>query len=121
MAEAWARHLGKGRVKAHSAGSHPYGSIIDDTYTVMNEKGISLDSHCSKGLNDVAVGEMDVVVGMGCEVACPIPPSFKGRVVEWNIPDPFGHDTEYFRDVRDMIEDEVRTLLAEVLAPPVSR
>jgi arsenate reductase len=120
MAEAWANHFGKGRVQAHSAGSHPLGTITQDTYTVMSEKGISLDGQWSKGLRDVAVAEMDVVVGMGCEVECPVPVGFKGRVVEWNIPDPYSRGIESFRNVRDMIERQVLELLAELIAPDVS-
>ena len=116
MAEAWANHYGKGRVRAHSAGSHPYGSIVTDTYTVMSEKGISLDGQCSKGLRDVAVQEMDVVVGMGCEVACPVPADFKGCKVEWNIPDPYARGIDRFREVRDTIEKQVLDLLKELKA-----
>jgi arsenate reductase len=114
MAEAWANHHGKGRVRAHSAGSHPYGSIVHDTYTVMSEKGVSLEDHCSKGLRDVALEQMDVVVAMGHEVACPLPEGFNGRKIEWNIPDPYGEGIEFFRTVRDMIERQVVGLLAEV-------
>ena len=120
MAEAWANHFGKGRVQAFSAGSHPFGSIVKDTYTVMSEKGISLEGQWSKGLRDVAVAEMDVVVGMGCEVECPVPVGFKGRVVDWNIPDPYARGIETFRNVRDMIERQVLALLADLLAPDVS-
>ena len=71
----------------------------------MSEKGLSLDGQCSKGLRDVALAEMDVVVGMGCEVECPVPVGFKGRVVDWEIPDPYGRrHPDSFRNVRDMIE-----------------
>ena len=58
---------------------------------------------------------MDVVVNMGCEVECPVPEGFKGRVVEWNIPDPFGRGMESFRNVRDMIERQVLELLADLI------
>ena len=119
MAEAWANHFGKGRVEAHSAGTYPFGLIADDTYTVMSEKGISLDHQCSKGLGDVPVAEMDVVVGMGCEVVCPVPLGFKGRVVDWEIPDPFGRGIESFRNVRDMVERQVLELLADLIVPDV--
>ena len=117
MAEAWANHFAKGRVEVHSAGSHPFGSIAKDTYTVMSEKGISLDGQCSKGLRDVAVAEMDVVVVMGSEVECPVPVGFKGRVADWNIPDPFARGIESFRNVRDMIERQVLEMLADLSAP----
>ncbi len=111
MAEAFANRLGGERVRAWSAGSLPLGEIIPQTHQVLREQGISLDGHWSKGLNDVPVAEMDVVVGMGCEVNCPVPVGFKGRVIEWDIPDPYGHDLDYFRSVRDFIERQVGELL----------
>jgi arsenate reductase len=117
MAEAYANKLGGARVKAWSAGSAPYGEIVPETVTVLAEKGISLEGYWSKSLKDVPVDEMNVVVGMGCEVVCPVPAGFKGRVIEWNIPDPFGHELSYFRSVRDLIARQVRALLNEVLQP----
>ena len=114
MAEALAMHLGEGRVKAWSAGSSPLGRIVPETFDVLEEKGISLDGHSSKSLRDVPVGEMDVVVGMGCEVVCPVPAGFKGRVIEWNIPDPYGCGLESFRGVRDLIERQVRALVEDL-------
>jgi arsenate reductase len=114
MAEAWANHIGKGWVQASSAGTHAFGSIPKDTCTVMSERGISLDGQRSKGLRDVAMAEMDVVVSMGCEVECPVPAGFKGRVVDWDIPDPFARGTDSFRNVRDMIELQVLELLTEL-------
>ena len=65
--------MGKHQVQAHSAGLYPLGSITEDTYTVMSEKGISLDGQWSKGLRDVPVAQMDVVVDMGWEIECPCP------------------------------------------------
>ena len=114
MAEAWANHFGHGRVEASSAGSYPFGSIVKETYVVMGEKGITLDGQCSKGLRDVALEDMDVLVGMGCEVECPVPPGFKGRLVDWEIPDPYGRGIDAFRNVRDMIERKVLELLADL-------
>ena len=57
---------------------------------------------------------MDVVVGMGCEVHCPVPAGFKGRVIEWNIPDPYGHDLAFFRNVLELIERQVKALLDDL-------
>ena len=117
MAEAWANRFGKGKVEAHSAGMFPFGAVAEDTYAVMSEKGISLDGQCSKGLRDLPLAEMDVVVEMGCEVECRVPEGFKGRIVKWEIPDPFAQGIESFRDVRDMVEREVLALLADLPAP----
>jgi arsenate reductase len=120
MAEAWANQFGNGKVQASSAGSHPLGEITADTYTVMREKGISLDGQWSKSLREVPVAEMDVVVGMGCDVACPVPAGFKGRLVEWNIPDPYARGIDAFRNARDLIERQVQALLADMIFPKAS-
>ena len=117
MAEAFARQLGGDAVRASSAGSHPLGWILPDTIAVMAEKGIALDGQRSKGIWEVPIDQMDVVVGMGCEVACPVPVGFKGRIVEWNIPDPYARDLDFFRQVRDQIEAEVQSLLSSILTP----
>jgi arsenate reductase len=114
MAEALANHWGAGRVRAWSAGSHPLGEITPETYEVMREIGIALEGQWSKGLRDVHVAEMDVVVGMGCEVECPVPSGFRGRIIEWNIPDPYNRDLEFSRGVRDLIEREVKALLSDL-------
>jgi arsenate reductase (thioredoxin) len=119
MAEAWANHYGKGRVEVYSAGSHAYGAIVDETCTVMSEKGISLDRQWSKGLAEVALADMDVVVSMGEEVECPLPAGFKGQLLGWNIPDPYARGMGTFRKVRDMIEQQVWWLLSDLLAPDV--
>jgi arsenate reductase (thioredoxin) len=114
MAEAFANHWGRGRIRAWSAGSSPLGRIVPPTYDVMAEKGLSLDGQWSKGLHDVPLDDMDVIVSMGCEVYCPVPPGFKGRVAEWDIPDPYGGKLESYREVRDGIEKQIRELLEEL-------
>jgi len=114
MAEALANQLGEGNVEASSAGTNPLGMISSDTRAVLGEKGITLEGHWSKGLEDVPVRDMDVVVEMGYGVKCKLPSDFKGRLVKWQIPDPYSLGREYFRDVRDLIESEVRRLLAKL-------
>jgi arsenate reductase (thioredoxin) len=114
MAEAFASQMGEESFRAWSAGSMPLGEIIPPTFQVMREKGMALEGQWSKGLEDVPVDKMDVVVGMGCEVNCPLPAGFKGRMVEWNIPDPYGRDLDYFRSVRDLIERQVKSLLRDL-------
>jgi arsenate reductase len=114
MAEALANHLDDGKVRAFSAGTHPLGVISQGTREVLREKGITLTGYWSKGLQDVPISEMDVVVEMGYAVTCPLPADFKGRLIQWNIPDPYGLDSDHFRDVRDLIEKELRMLLADL-------
>jgi arsenate reductase (thioredoxin) len=114
MAEAFVNQLGRDEVRGWSAGSHPLGEIAWGTGEVMREKGISLEGQWSKGLKDVPLHDMDVIVTLGCEVFCPVPASFAGRVVEWNIPDPYGADLALYREVRDLIDAQVAGLVAEL-------
>jgi arsenate reductase len=116
MAEVLANQLGGGKVRAFSAGTHPLGVISEDTREVLSEKGITLEGHWSKGLEDVPSSEMDVVVEMGFGLECRLPADFKGRLIQWSIPDPYSHGQDCFRGVRDLIESEVRGLLAELAA-----
>jgi len=120
MAEGWANHYGNGKVEVYSAGSHAYGAIISDTYTAMKAKGITLEGQRSKSVRDVPLAEMDIVVRMGDEVEINLPEGFNGRVVEWDIPDPYARGSETFRTVRDLIERQVLALLAEIPAPEKS-
>jgi arsenate reductase (thioredoxin) len=114
MAEALAKQASEGRVRVWSAGSHPLGEILPETCEVLGELGISLQGQYSKGLKEVPLEEMDVVVGMGCEVLCPLPEAFRGQMIQWNIPDPYGRDLGFFRSVRDKIARQVKALLAQL-------
>ncbi len=111
MAEALANHQRNGKVRAWSAGSAPLGRIAEGTGAVLAGRGISLEGHYSKGLEDIPLKEMDVIVTMGCGVACPTFPGFRGKTVEWEIPDPYGEGIERFREVLDIVESEVAGLL----------
>lgn len=109
MAEAWARHLGRGRVRAWSAGSRPSGEVNPLARQVMRERGIDLTEAVSKGFEALPEVTWDVVVTMGCGDQCPWLPA-RARV-QWDIPDPKGQPIEVFRQVRDEIERRVRELL----------
>jgi arsenate reductase len=114
MAEGFANRLGEGRVRAWSAGIFALGWIEENTQLVIEEKGISLDGQRSKGLDEVPFNQMDVVVSMGWNIVFPFPPAWRGRLVQWQIPDPMGADLDWYRLVRDLIELKVKDLLAEL-------
>ncbi len=117
MAEAFANRLSNGRVHAYSAGSHPLGYIVPETLAVMDEKGITLEGQWSKSLGEVPLHAMDVVISMGWEVSSPALASFEGKKIQWSIPDPYGDDLTGYREVRDMIEEHVKSLLSDLNAP----
>ncbi|MFQ5777926.1 MAG: low molecular weight phosphatase family protein [Terriglobia bacterium] len=114
MAEAWARHLGRDRVEAMSAGLHPLGSIAPETTQVMEEKGIRLEGQKSKGLEEIDWRQVDVLVNM-----LPIPgrsllPSFEGQLVVWKVRDPYQEPVWVHRKVRDQLRRLVERLLDDL-------
>jgi len=49
---------------------------------------------------------------MGCGDACPTAPATQR--FDWQIPDPAGQPPEVYRQVRDLIDGAVKTLLARL-------
>ncbi len=111
MAQGFAETHGQGKMEVYSAGSRPSSQVDPLAIEVMKEKGIDLSARRPKSLNDLPPIEMDYLVTMGCEETCPAIPAKK--VIEWEIPDPKGKSLDTFRNIRDMIEEKVRTLLKE--------
>jgi protein-tyrosine-phosphatase len=112
MAQGFAEALGQEKVEVYSAGSKPSSQIDPLVIEVMKEKGVDLSAKRPKGLNELPPIEMDYLVTMGCEETCPAIPA--KNVIEWEIPDPKGESIEFFRKVRDMIEEKVKDLLMEI-------
>ena len=108
MAEGFARELGKGKIAAYSAGTEPSGKVNENAIKVMQEKGIDISGQSSKTL-DALPAEIDLLVTMGCGVACPFVPA-KARE-DWGLDDPVGKPLDEFRRIRDIIEEKVRNLL----------
>ena len=112
MAQGFANAFGQGEIEVYSAGSRPATSIDPLVVEVMKERGIDLSSENPKGLNDLPPVDMDYLVTMGCEETCPAVPAIK--IIEWDIPDPKGKSVNFFREVRDLVEERVRALLIEL-------
>lgn len=117
MAEGFVRHLAAEGVEVYSAGLIPT-ALDSRAVAVMRERGVDIRGQRAKDLQAVPQ-EVDVVITLcgEAEEACP---SFPGPVIRehWPLPDPArapGSSEEVltiFRQVRDEIEQRVRTLLA---------
>ena len=112
MAQGFAEALGQGEVEVYSAGSRPSSQIDPLVIEVMTEKEIALSGKRPKGLNELPPIEMDYLVTMGCEETCPA--VLAKKIIVWEIPDPKGKSIDVFREVRDLVENKVRTLLKEI-------
>ncbi len=112
MAQGFAEALGHGNIEVYSAGSRPSFQIDPLVIEVMKEKGIDLFGKKPKSLNELPSVEMDYLVTMGCEEACPA--VLVKKIIEWEIPDPKGKPIDGFRKVRDMLEEKVKGLLGDI-------
>ena len=109
MAEAFARLHGYDLVEAYSSGSRPSGVVNPKAIAAMQDKGVDLTTHRSKGLNELPSLEWEHVITMGCGDNCPFLPA-KHRD-DWALPDPKHMEPAEFNQVRDEIERRVLELL----------
>ena len=113
MSQAFAKMLGGDDVEAYSAGSKPSGIVNPKAIAAMKELGYDLSKHDSKSLKEVEqYAPFDVVVTMGCGDACPWMPA--KQFIDWQIPDPKEMNQEDFRQVRNIIEGNVKQLLQQL-------
>jgi arsenate reductase len=121
MAEAFLRHYAGDHFEAHSAGLEPKG-VNPFTVQVMQEKGIDMSSHTSKGV-DVYLGKVLfqylITVCDDADKNCPtVWPGVNVRL-HWSFDDPAAFEGTdetkliKFRQVRDQIEQRVKNWLAE--------
>jgi arsenate reductase len=116
MAEAFARMHGGDEIEAYSSGSKPSGRVNPRAIEFMRERGYDLSVHTSKPLDQIPDVEYDAAITMGCGDNCPL---VKANLREdWGIPDPKELPPDEFRRVRDLIENQVKSLLARLGAPP---
>lgn len=116
MSEAFAKMLGRDEVEAYSAGSKPSGVVNAKAIAAMKELNYDLTKHHSKSLEEVKqYAPFDAVVTMGCGDACPWMPAKK--FIDWQIPDPKNMERQQFNEVRDLIAEKVKTLLAALHVP----
>lgn len=114
MAEGFARHHAQQMgldIEIHSAGTQPAGYVHADAMTVMREKGIDISGQSSKGFDPEELKDYDYVIAMGCINSDLCPAGFRGVSENWGIPDPIGRGLEFYRRVRDMIDEKVLKLL----------
>ena len=111
MAQAFAKIHSKD-VNAISAGSKPSGKVNPRAIRSMNKIGYDLNNHVSSSAEELHDTSVDYLVTMGCGDTCPFVPA-KNRI-DWQIPDPRDMDENEFDEVRDLIEEKVKSLLKEI-------
>ncbi|MBA3967457.1 MAG: arsenate reductase ArsC [Nitrospirales bacterium] len=90
MAEGLINHMGRGRYRAWSAGSHPAGYVHPGSVSTLKRHGIDSGQPRSKSWDDMISQPFDLVITVCDQAAgeaCPIF-SCQPRKLHWSIPDP---------------------------------
>jgi len=114
MAEGIAKSLAPSGVKIWSAGSRPT-SVRLEAVEVLREIGIDISSSRSKSVSEIPPAEVDTVVTLCAEEACPV---FLGKAdrLHWGLPDPAaaaGSEADRlsaFRETRDELRRRIEIL-----------
>lgn len=90
IGEALATHLGGGKLRGLSAGSHPTGQVNPGALAVLARHDVDIKSPWSKTMDDLRDERIDLVISV-CDSAagesCPLWLEAAPRV-HWGIPDP---------------------------------
>lgn len=127
LAEGLMNHLGAGRFEAHSAGSHPKGTVHPQALATLASLHIPTDGFRSKGWEEFArpgAAALDFVFTV-CDAAagevCPVWPG-QPLTAHWGMPDPSavqGSEAEQaraFTDTAVLLKRRIELMLALPLA-----
>ena len=117
MAEGIARSLAPPGMKVSSAGSSP-SSVRPQAIQVLEEIGIDISGHRSKGLDSIDAGSVEAVITLCAEEVCPVVLGKADRG-HWGLPDPAAvtgtEETRLnaFRSVRDELLRRLMVLFGD--------
>jgi len=118
MAEATAKHLAPPKTRIFSAGVKP-STIPTHVIQAMKELGINMTGQRSKGLADVPMQDIDLVVSFGdAHKKCSNLPD-RAKIENWPAPEEFSSEKgstpelSAIRDERDEIDKRVFALFLD--------
>ena len=112
MAEAISKKLASDVYDAYSAGTETKPQINQDAVALIKQR-YNIDMNAtqhSKLITDIP--PVDVVITMGCNVACPYLPARHRE--DWGLDDPTGKGAKAFEYTADIIEQKVRGLTERI-------
>ena len=125
MGEALFNHLGQGRIKAFSAGSHPIGRINEGALATLKRCGLPTEGYKSQSWEEFEEQPMDIVITV-CDNAagetCPV--YLTGAVrAHWGVSDP-GHVKGTDEEIIAAFDKTYQTLelrIKKMLALPLEK
>lgn len=114
IAEALGKHLAAGMFESYSAGTETKPQINQDAVGLMKQLyGIDMEqTQYSKLLMDIP--QVDIVVTMGCNVACPSLPC--NHREDWGLDDPSGKPDAEFEKIIEVIHSKILELGGRIQA-----
>jgi arsenate reductase len=109
MGEAIARKEANDVIEASSAGFYPMGMIPEMTQTTLQRNGYSANGLRSKGLREIVVQEIDLVINLSGYKRGQSLEKFT-QVENWEVADPYGADDATYQRILEEIRGRVREL-----------
>lgn len=123
IAEVVLNHLGAGRFRAYSAGSHPRGQVHPVAIEVLSNQGFEVTGLRSKSWTEFAspaAPRMDFVFPVCDRAAGEVCPAWPGQPItaHWGFADPASvtgdmeHQRRAFHDAQTQITNRIRAFLS---------
>ena len=120
LGEALINHLGKGRFKAFSAGSHPIGRINPGALATLARHGLPTEGYVSQSWDEFKDADIDIMISVCDSAAGEACPAYLGKAVRghWGLADPAhakGTEEEViaaFETTYGALENRIHELLA---------
>lgn len=112
MAESFFNRMTDVSMAAFSAGTNPAKFINPRIITVMQEVDIDISKSEPKLLTEEMLTSSDIVITMGCGVACPC--LVNKQTIDWGLSDPEGKELQEIRRMRDQIKEKISGLIDEL-------
>lgn len=109
MAEGVFNALAPASWTARSAGTDPQGAVRSEAIAALREIGIDISHHRPKSIEDALAPDVEMVIGLCAEEACPVIPG--ARSLHWPLPNPAERPLTAFREIRDELSRRIRALL----------
>lgn len=128
LAEGLMNHLGRGRFKAWSAGSHPSGKVNPLALQTLEKLGLPTEGYRSKGWEEFAQPDsphMDFVFTVCDQAAGEVCPVWPGQpmTAHWGLPDPAAYEGSQDRKAQEFLNAAmtIKRRIELMLALPMQR
>lgn len=120
LGEALFNHLGKGRIQAYSAGSHPLGRININALATLARHGLPTEGYKSQSWDEFVDHRIDIAITVCDNAAGEVCPVYLNSAIRahWGLPDPAhveGTEAEViaaFENTYSALEKRIKEMLA---------